>query len=297
MSEAINAMSDAFKSLSSNTAIVPSRINMPIMDQNALHLSMPAYIKGGKYIMIKLVNVHYDNPKNNLPLINGIILLMDSKNGIPLAFMDGKSITALRTGASSGLATKILSNQNSKSAVVIGSGVQALSQIEAIRNVRELDSIKVIGRNMNKVEELCSKLDSSIEPGIKDSLKDADIICTATTSKVPLFNYEDIKTGVHINAIGAHQSDTREIDTQLIQKAKVYIDHLDPSKDEAGDILIPISEGVYNWENIQGELGELIEGNIKGRSSDSDITVFNSIGNAVQDLAIASLIIEKKEKE
>ena len=297
MSEAINAMSDAFKSLSSNTAIVPSRINMPITDQNALHLSMPAYIKGGEYIMIKLVNVHYDNPKNNLPLINGIILLMDSKNGIPLAFMDGKSITALRTGASSGLATKILSNQNSKSAVVIGAGVQALGQIEAIRNVRDLDSIKVIGRDMDKVEEFCSKLDSSVEPGIKDSLKDADIICTATTSKVPLFNYEDIKTGVHINAIGAHQSDTREIDTQLIQKAKVYIDHLDPSKDEAGDILIPISEGVYNWENIQGELGELIEGNIKGRSSDSDITVFNSIGNAVQDLAIASLIIEKKEKE
>ncbi len=297
MSEAINAMSDAFKSLSSNTAIVPSRINMPIMDQNALHLSMPAYIKGGKYIMIKLVNVHYDNPKNNLPLINGIILLMDSKNGIPLTFMDGKSITALRTGASSGLATKILSNQNSKSAVVIGSGVQALSQIEAIRNVRELDSIKVIGRNMNKVEELCSKFDSSIEPGIKDSLKDADIICTATTSKVPLFNYEDVKSGVHINAVGAHQSNTRELDTKLIQKAKVYIDHLDPSKNEAGDIMIPISEGVYSWENIQGELGELIEGKIKGRTSDLDITVFNSIGNAVQDLAIARMIIEKKGKE
>ena len=171
MSEAINAMSDAFKSLSSNTAIVPSRINMPIMDQNALHLSMPAYIKGGKYIMIKLVNVHYDNPKNNLPLINGIILLMDSKNGIPLAFMDGKSITALRTGASSGLATKILSNQNSKSAVVIGSGIQALSQIEAIRNVRELDSIKVIGRDINKVQEFCTKFDSLVKPGINDSLK------------------------------------------------------------------------------------------------------------------------------
>ena len=101
MSEAINAMSDAFKSLSSNTAIVPSRINMPIMDQNALHLSMPAYIKGGKYIMIKLVNVHYDNPKNNLPLINGIILLMDSKNGIPLAFMDGKSTQAYIVGEKS----------------------------------------------------------------------------------------------------------------------------------------------------------------------------------------------------
>ena len=222
MSEAINAMSDAFKSLSSNTAIVPSRINMPITDQNALHLSMPAYIKGGEYIMIKLVNVHYDNPKNNLPLINGIILLMDSKNGIPLAFMDGKSITALRTGASSGLATKILSNQNSKCAVVIGSGVQALSQIEAIRNVRELDSIKVIGRDMNKVQEFCSKFDSLVKPGINDSLKDADIICTATTSKVPLFNYEDIKNGVHINAVGAHQFNTRELDSRLIQKARLY---------------------------------------------------------------------------
>ena len=117
----------------------------------------------------------------------------------------------------------------------------------------------------------------------------------STTSKVPLFNYGDIKKGVHINAVGAHQSDTRELETELIQKAKVYIDHLDPSKNEAGDILIPISEGAYKWEDIQGELGSLIEGKIKGRVNDTDITVFNSIGNAVQDLAIASLVIEKKE--
>jgi len=295
MGDAINAMSDAFRSLSDNTAIVPSRINLPIEDQNALHLSMPAYVKGGKYIMIKLVNVHYDNPRNDLPLINGIILLMDSTNGVPLAFMDGKSITALRTGASSGLATKILSNQNSRTAVVIGTGVQALSQIEAIQCVRDLNSIKVIGRDINKVEKFCSKLDSSIQPGNKSSLKEADIICTATTSKIPLFNYGDIKKGVHINAVGAHQSNTRELDTELIQKAKVYIDHLDPSKNEAGDILIPISEGAYKWEDIQGELGSLVEGKIKGRVDDTDITVFNSIGNAVQDLAIASLVIEKKE--
>jgi len=152
-----------------------------------------------------------------------------------------------------------------------------------------------LGRDINKVEKFCSKLDSSIQLGNKSSLKEADIICTATTSRIPLFNYGDIKKGVHINAVGAHQSNTRELDTELIQKAKVYIDHLDPSKNEAGDILIPISEGEYKWEDIQGELGLLIEGKIKGRVDDTDITVFNSIGNAVQDLAIASLVIEKKE--
>ena len=129
MSEAISAMREAFISLSNELAIVPNRINLPIKDQNALHLSMPAYVKGGKYIMIKLVNVHFDNPKNNLPLINGVILMMDAERGTPLALIDGKSVTALRTGASSGLATELLSKNDSNLAVVFGSGVQALSLI------------------------------------------------------------------------------------------------------------------------------------------------------------------------
>ena len=113
MSDAISAMREAFITLSNKMAIVPNRINLPIKDQNALHLSMPAYIKGGKYIMVKLVNVHYDNPKNNLPLINGLILMMDAKHGKPIALIDGKSVTALRTGASSGLATELLSKSDS----------------------------------------------------------------------------------------------------------------------------------------------------------------------------------------
>ena len=295
MTEAISAMREAFTSLSKKIAIVPNRINLPIKDQNALHLSMPAYIKGGKYIMVKLVNVHFDNPKNNLPLINGLILMMDAKIGTPIALIDGKSVTSLRTGASSGLATELLSKSDSTIGVVIGTGPQAVSQVEAIQCVRNLKSIKVIGRTIDKAEEFCNQFDSFVEPGNNDCLVDADIICTATTSDNPLFEVDDVKPGVHINAVGAHQSKSRELPSNLIQKGKVYIDQLEPSKHEAGDILIPITEGIYSWDNIEGELGELIDGKIEGRKNDIDITIFNSIGNAIQDLMIGTIILEKNK--
>ena len=293
MSEAISAMREAFTSLSNKMAVVPNRINMPIKDQNALHLSMPAYIQGGKYIMVKLVNVHFDNPKNNLPLINGLILMMDAGKGVPIALIDGKSVTALRTGASSGLATELLSKNDSNFAVVFGTGVQAYTQIEAIKTVRNLESIKVIGRNIDKAQKFCNQFDSSVEIGTNDSLADADIVCTATTSENPLFNFNNVKPGVHINAVGAHQSQSRELPSELIKNGKVYIDQLSPSKHEVGDILIPIMEGLYSWDKIEGELGELIDGKIEGRKNESEITIFNSICNAMQDLVIGSIIIEK----
>jgi len=125
-------------------------------------------------------------------------------------------------------------------------------------------------------------------------LKTADIVCTATTGETPLFDLDDVKPGVHINAVGAHKPTTRELGTALIQRGKVYIDKLSSSKVEAGDILIPVSEGTYDWSQINGELGDLVMGKIQGRSSTEDMTIFNSIGNAVQDLVIASMLMEKK---
>ena len=167
MSEAISAMREAFISLSNELAIVPNRINLPIKDQNALHLSMPAYIKGGKYIMIKLVNVHFDNPKNNLPLINGVILMMDAEKGTPLALIDGKSVTALRTGASSGLATELLSKKtksknnevmlifNKKLSVAPLTTHISISQVKSkLKKQKIINKIKVIDsfykKNLNK---------------------------------------------------------------------------------------------------------------------------------------------------
>ncbi|MEA1881054.1 MAG: ornithine cyclodeaminase family protein [Candidatus Marinimicrobia bacterium] len=296
MNEAIEAMKRAFVALSDGSAIVPNRINLPMVDQNALHLSMPAYIKGGKYNTIKLVNVHFDNPQKGLPLINGVILVMDAVKGNPVALVEGKSVTALRTGAGSGLATDLLAKADSKNAVIFGSGAQAKTQIEAIRCVRNLESIKIIGRSKEKTEAFCNKFDDAVQPGNINDLKTADIICTATTGEIPLFDADDVKLGVHINAVGAHKPDTRELGTKLIRNGKVYIDQLSSSKEEAGDILIPISEGHYNWGQIEGELGNLVSGKISGRETANDIIIFNSIGNAVQDLVIAETVIEKNEK-
>ena len=139
----------------------------------------------------------------------------------------------------------------------------------------------------------CEGLDPLVQPGSLQDLENADIICTVTTQETPLFNYNQIKTGVHINAVGSHKPDTRELPSALIQNSKVYVDHLPASKIEAGNILIPISEEVYNWDNIAGELGQLVDEKINGRSTESDITVFNSIGNAAQDLVIAAMVHEK----
>tara|TARA_Y100000590_G_scaffold104709_1_gene119125 strand:+ start:390 stop:1322 length:933 start_codon:yes stop_codon:yes gene_type:complete len=294
MAEAIEAMKTAFVALSDGSAIVPNRINLPIEDKNALHLSMPAYIKGGKFNTIKLVNIHFDNSRKGLPLINGVILVMDALEGSPLALIEGKSVTALRTGAGSGLATDLLASPKAKQAVILGAGVQARTQIEAIRCVRNLDSVKVLGRSEEKTAAFCEGFDSVVQPGNKLDLKTADIVCTATTGETPLFDLDDVKPGVHINAVGAHKPTTRELGTALIQRGKVFIDKLSSSKVEAGDILIPVSEGTYDWSQIKGELGDLVMGKIQGRSSTEDMTIFNSIGNAVQDLVIASMLMGKK---
>jgi len=293
MPEAIEAMKMAFSALSSGTAIVPNRIILEMEDQNALHLSMPAYIQGGKYITVKLANVHFNNPDLGLPLINGTIVVMDAEKGDTIALVEGKSVTALRTGAGSGLAIQLLSRKDSIKAVIFGAGAQAKTQIEAIRQVRALDSIKVIGRSRNKTMSFCDTFDDIVELGNMEDLRDTDIICTATPGEAPLFNYDQLKPGVHINAVGAHKPDTRELPTALIQNAKVYIDHLPASKVEAGNILIPISEGGYSWDRIEGEIGQLVDSEIEGRSSETDMTVFNSIGNAAQDLVIATKVVEK----
>ena len=296
MTDAIEAMKGAFSALSNGTAVVPNRINLQLEDKNALNLSMPAYIKGGLYNTIKVVNVHFDNPKKGLPLINGLILVMDSVKGSPLALIDGKCVTSLRTGAASGLATDILSNKDSKCAFIFGTGAQAQSQIEAISCVRDLSSIFVMGSSEEKTERFCSNYSSIIQRGKFADLKKADIICTATTSEEPLFSIEDIKPGVHINAVGAHRPNTRELHTTVIQGSKVFIDELSSSKLEAGDIIIPVNEGKYDWKKIEGELGELIDKRLTGRITQSEITLFNSIGNAIQDLIIASIVVEKKLK-
>ena len=293
MQEAIDLMEVAFSSVNNKTAETPLRVNMAITDQDAHHLSMPAYINGGKYLTVKLINVHTNNPSKGADLINGIIVVMDAETGSAVALIDGKSVTALRTGAASGYATKILANNDASTLVVFGNGVQAKAQIEAICQVRDIESVKVIGRNFTKVELFCNKFDARVSPGNLNDLKHADIVCTATTANEPLFKFNHISNGTHINAVGAHGSQKREVPAELIQRSKVFVDSLISSYKEAGNILIPIESGDYSWDKVQCEIGQLSNSKSKGRSKESDITFFNSVGTAVQDLVVSNLIMER----
>ena len=293
MQEAIDLMEVAFSSVNNKTAETPLRVNMAITDQDAHHLSMPAYINGGKYLTVKLINVHTNNPSKGADLINGIIVVMDAETGSAIALIDGKSVTALRTGAASGYATKILSNNHASTLVVFGNGVQAKAQIEAICQVRDIESVKVIGRDFTKVELFCNKFDARVSPGNLNDLKHADIVCTATTANEPLFKFNHISNGTHINAVGAHGSQKREVPAELIQRSKVFVDSLISSYKEAGNILIPIESGDYSWDKVQCEIGQLSNSKSKGRSKESDITFFNSVGTAVQDLVVSNLIMER----
>ena len=293
MQEAIDLMEVAFSSVNNKTAETPLRVNMAIPDQDAHHLSMPAYINGGKYLTVKLINVHTNNPSKGADLINGVIVVMDAETGSAIALIDGKSVTALRTGAASGYATKILANNDASTLVVFGNGVQAKAQIEAICQVRDIESVKVIGRDFTKVELFCNKFDARVSPGNLNDLKHADIVCTATTANEPLFKFNHISNGTHINAVGAHGSQKREVPAELIQRSKVFVDSLISSYKEAGNILIPIESGDYSWDKVQCEIGQLSNTKSKGRSKESDITFFNSVGTAVQDLVVSNLIMER----
>ena len=293
MQEAIDLMEVAFSSVNNKTAETPLRVNMAIPDQDAHHLSMPAYINGGKYLTVKLINVHTNNPSKRSDLINGVIVVMDAATGSAIALIDGKSVTALRTGAASGYATKILANNHASTLVVFGNGVQAKAQIEAVCQVRDIESVKVIGRDLTKVELFCNKFDARVSRGNLNDLKHADIVCTATTANEPLFKFNHISNGTHINAVGAHGSQKREVPAELIQRSKVFVDSLISSYKEAGNILIPIETGDYSWDKVQCEIGQLSNSKSKGRSKESDITFFNSVGTAVQDLVVSNLIMER----
>lgn len=241
-------------------------------------------------------------PKNDspLPTIQGVIVLFGQpQNGQPLALLEASSVTAQRTAAASGLATDLLATKNAKVAAIIGSGVQAESHVEAMLSVRKLDKVLLAGRSHAKVEALVSKLQkhyADSHPSLKivaaqsieEAVKDADIICTVTSSPTPILLDSMItKPGVHINAVGAHSPTKREIDGPLMKRASVWADLKSSSLSEGGDFLLPVKEGLYGEDHLQGDLSDLASGNKQGRTDDSQITVFNSLGIAIEDLQCA----------
>lgn len=301
MSEAIELMKDAFRSLSSGEAVVPLRVNLPQPEQNAQTLFMPVYLPSAEAVGLKMVTIFRDNPGQNLPLIHGLMLVMDGTNGQPLALLDAEYLTALRTGAASGLATDWLSRKDATVLAVFGTGAQARTQVKGVAAVRSLEKVLVFGKNTAKTEAFCIEMQNTlginVEPASQPKqLLEADIICTATTSNVPVFEHQFLKKGVHINGVGSYRPDAREIPGLTIQNAKLVVDQRSAALAEAGDVVLPIQEGLFAADSIFAELGEIVLGTKPGRTSSDEITVFKSVGNAAQDLAVASYLVRKAQK-
>ncbi len=302
MTDCIDVLEKAFAEMANGTAVLPLRIN--IKPPGGLSLYMPAYLQEMNALACKVVTVYKDNPKNhNMPTTIGKVLLQDPTTGEVICIMDGGYLTAVRTGAVSGLATKFLAREDKEQvAAIFGAGVQAKMQLWAMCEVRDVSRALVHDRFPEAAEkfakEMSEKLDIPVEVcDDMDQLLNADLICTATSSPTPIFDGSKVKAGAHINGIGSHSPGARELDTRIIERSLLIADSKEACLNEAGDIMMPIDEGAITPDHIHAELGEIVVGSREGRASPRQITLFKSNGLAIQDTATAKLVYDMAREE
>lgn len=279
MQECIAVMEDALRALANGEVHNPLRFPIRAPGAPGLLGLMPAWRSGGTpYYGLKEVCVFPENPKRGLDTHLGTVILHSGETGEPLAFINAAAVTAIRTAAVSAVATKLLAREDSSTMVVFGTGAQAKSHTKAIPIVRPVRDIFMIGRsNLDQAEELVSK---------------ADIIVTATSAKDPILKREWVKPGTHINAVGSSIRTARELEADLVASASLFVDRRESTENESGDYLMAIEAGAV----IKAELGEILTGTANGRKSEDEITLFKSLGLAIEDLASAAFLFEKARK-
>lgn len=296
MPEAIRAAKEALAEFSTGRALAPPRTSLEIPGLRTTALVMPAYLPRTGRIGLKLISLCEGNPARGLPLAQALTVVMDAERGTPLAVLDAGHLTAVRTGAAAGAATDALARGDARVAAIFGAGVQGRTQLEAIAAVRPLRKAYVFdvdaGAAAAFAAEMESKLGIEVEPSASPAaLREADIVSTATTSAAPVFADGDLKPGVHINAIGSYKPHIREVPGETVRRAAVFVDDRRSALEEAGDLIIPIREGLVGEDHIRAEIGEVLAGLKPGRRSVDEVTLFKSVGNAVLDLAVASLVV------
>ena len=298
MREAIEAVKDAFAQLSAGQADIPLRAALDVPRHSGTTLIMPAYLSGDDAMAVKIVSVFDENPDKDLPLIHALVVVVNTETGAPEAVMDGTYLTALRTGAASGAATDVLARQDAYVAAVFGAGAQGRTQLKAVCAVRPIEEGLIYDIDQARAERVADEMSELLALPVEaaekptEAVRSADVLCTATTSTRPVFNDADLRPGTHVNAIGAYTPQMREIPPETVLRAKVVIDHREASLVEAGDLLIPMEKGLMTEENIHAELGEILAGSKAGRESAEEITLFKSVGVAVQDVAAARTALD-----
>ncbi|HAC06449.1 MAG TPA: ornithine cyclodeaminase [Gemmatimonadetes bacterium] len=298
MPAAIDAMREAFAALSAQEATVPMRLALET--EHGVSLFMPAHLRESGNAGAKVVSVNPGNAARGLPAIHAVVLVLDVLTGRPTALMDGTWLTALRTGAVGGLAADLLARSDAKTVALFGAGVQARTQLEAVRCVREITEVRVVSRSGASADRLAGEVVGVRAVRVDDAneaIEGADIIIAATSSSTPVFDGARVEPGTHVTGVGSYTLDMREVDTALVQRARIIVDQREAVMEEAGDIVGPIRDGVVDETVIIAEIGEVVLGRVPGRTADSEITFFKSVGNAVQDVAVAARVLAAAESE
>jgi alanine dehydrogenase len=298
MATCMDVVEKAFAEMANGTAVLPLRIAMTPPDGLALY--MPAYLKQMGALACKVVTVYKKNPERfDLPTTIGKVLLQNPESGEVICIMDGGYLTAVRTGAASGVATKYLARTDrGQVAGVFGAGVQARMQLRAVAVARDLSRAMVYDVSGEAADAFITELGPGLnleitKAGSPHEVLSADIICTATSSPGPIFDGAGLRDGTHINGIGSHTPGARELDTETVLRSRLVGDSRDACFSEAGDIMIPIKEGAFGEDHFYAELGEIVTGKKPGRADDKEITLFKSNGLAIQDAAAARVVYEK----
>lgn len=301
MAACIDAMRGAFAQLAARQVEVPLRAHLTTPD--GITLFMPAYLKQNQALGQKIVSVYEKNPQKGLPTISALVVMLDPATGMPTAIIEGTTLTALRTGAASGLATDMLARPDSAVLTVFGAGGQAPSQIEAVLTVRPIREVRILSRSGTSAQRLADQV-SKAHPEITvravqdavEAVRDADIICTATPSRQPLFPADAVRPGTHINAIGSFTPEMCELPPELLADALVVVDQQEAAWAEAGELIRAQHAGLLKPEDVV-ELGDIVLGRHKGRANPVQITVFKSVGLAIQDVAAAARLLTRAERE
>ena len=296
MDACIDAMERALSALAREDAVLPLRNLLRLPQASGILGLMPAYLGDPRSVGIKVVTVFAGNHGTDRDSHQGAVLLFDTTTGSLSAVIDASSITAIRTAAVSGLATRLLAREDAGDLAIIGTGVQASAHLDAMRAVRKLRRVRVCGKRLEGAREFAEHHAASMGMEIEAvetaerAVEGADIVCTATSSAEPILRGAWLGPGAHVNAVGACFPTSRELDSEAVVKSRLIVDRRESAMNEAGDFLIPKREGLIGDDHIAGELGEILIGRVPGRRSPAEITLFKSLGIAVEDLAAAELI-------
>lgn len=303
MPRCIEVMEEALAGLARDEAVNPLRSVMGLPYASSWLAVMPGAQKNPPTFGVKVISIFHENRTSGRETHQGLVLLFEAEHGTPVAMVDASEVTAIRTAAVSGVATGMLARPDANDLAIIGSGTQARTHLEAMMAVRPIDRVRVWSPNRERLEAFASEaakrhgLPVEAVDTPRAAVDGASIICTVSGAKEPVVLGEAVVAGAHVNAVGSAVPTSRELDADLVRRARLYVDRRESAMNESGDILLAISDGAIDEGHIIGELGEVLIGSSEGRVSPEDVTIFKSLGLAIEDVAAAQAIVEAARSE